>query len=131
MPARAPLVVADGAIAEAKKALDKGKQLRAMGGVARADLADALALEWAQTALELVAAVGDERAADEQGKLAIDAVTKAERARQLLQEAIARRGKLQAILDALDKELAEKALDAGPPAAEPPPKKKKKTGGAP
>jgi hypothetical protein len=130
-PTSAPILVAEGPINEAKKALEKGKQLRSMGDTARADLADELALEWAQTASELVAAVSDERTADDEGKKAIDAVTKAERARQLLEEAIARRGRLMATLEALDKELADKALDAGPPDTKPPPKKKPKTGGAP
>lgn len=134
VPTSDPRVVAEVPIAEAKKALERGKQLRAGGDVAHADLADELALEWAQTAMDAVNAVEEERAADQQGKLALEAASKAERARQLLEEAIARRGRLQAALDVLEKELAEKAVDGGPsdtkgPKA-PPPKKKTPKGGA-
>ena len=126
VPKSSPVVAAEQPIAEAHKALDKAKQLRAAGDVARAELAEDLALEWAETAVALVSAVEDERVADEQGKLAIVAVTKADRARQLLEEAIARRGRLQATLDQLDQELATKALDAGPGDAK---QKKKPDGG--
>jgi hypothetical protein len=122
-----PVVAAAVPIAEAHKALEKAAQLRSAGDVARAEIAEDLALEWAETAVALVSAVEDERTADEQGKLAIAAVTKADRARQLLEEAIARRGRLQATLDQLDQELATKAIDAGPPDAKAP--KKKPAGG--
>jgi hypothetical protein len=120
-PKSSPVAAADAAIANAKRMLDKAAQLRALSDAARADLAEDVALEWAETARDLVAAVEDERSADEQGKAAIAMTTKAERARQLLEEAIARRGRLQAELDALEKDAVDKALDAGPPDA---PKKK-------
>jgi hypothetical protein len=110
-----PVVAADSAIANAKKMLDKATQMRALNDVARAELAEDVALEWAETARDLVAAVEDERTADDQGKAAIAMTTKADRARQLLEEAIARRGRLQAELDALEAESIEKAIDAGPP----------------
>lgn len=127
-PKSSPVVAAEVPIAEAHKALEKAKQLRGAGDVARAELAEDLALEWAETALALTTAVEDERTADDQGKLAIAAATKADRARQLLEEAIARRGRLQATLDQLDQELATKAIDAGPPDAKT--SKKKPAGGA-
>ena len=120
-PKSSPVVAADNAITSAKKMLDKAAQLRSLGDAPRAELAEDVALEWAETARDLVAAVEDERTADEQGKAAVAMTTKAERARQLLEEAIARRGRLQAELDALEKEQVEKAIDAGPPDA---PKKK-------
>src|SRR5207248_11708995 len=125
VPLASPVVAADSAIASAKKMLDKAAQLRALNDVPRAELAEDVALEWAETARDRVAAVEDERSADEQGKAAIAMSTKADRARQLLEEAIARRGRLQAELDALEKDAVEKALDAGPPDAAP-----KKKGGA-
>lgn len=123
-PKASPVVAADSAIANAKKMLDKATQLRSLNDAARAEMAEDVALEWAETARDLVAAVEDERAADDEGKAAITAATKAERARQLLEEAIARRGRLQAALDALEKESVDKALDGG--AADAP----KKKGGA-
>ncbi len=126
-PTSDPRVVAELPIAEARKALERGKQLRSSGDTARAELADELALEWAQTAMDSVSAVEEERGADQQGKLALDAVNKSERARQLLEEAIARRGRLQAALDVLEKELAEKAVDGGPSDTKGP---KKPKGGA-
>ncbi|MEO7095582.1 MAG: hypothetical protein ABI175_20160 [Polyangiales bacterium] len=129
VPTSNPLVAAAMPIAEAHKALEKATQLRAAGDVARAELAEDLALEWAETAVALTSAVEDERTADEQGKLAIGAVTKADRARQLLEEAIARRGRLQATLDQLDQELATKAIDAGPPDGGKTAKKKPAGGG--
>jgi len=124
-PKSSPVVAADNAIASAKKMLDKAAQLRALNDAPRAELAEDVALEWAETARDLVAAVEDERSADEQGKAAVAMTTKAERARQLLEEAIARRGRLQAELDALEKEAVDKALDGGPlDGATKPPKKK-------
>ncbi len=98
---------------EAKKALARAKELRALGDVGRAELAEDLALEWALTARELLRAVEAETDATEQAKEADELEAKAEKARKLLEDAIARRAKLQADLDALDRELEERALDAG------------------
>jgi hypothetical protein len=120
-PKSSPVAAADTAIANTQRMLDKAAQLRALSDGPRADLAEDVALEWAETARDLVAAVEDERVADDQGKAAIAMTTKADRARQLLEEAIARRGRLQAELDALEKDAVDKALDGGPPDA---PKKK-------
>ena len=125
-PLTSPLVAADVPISEARKALDKAKQLRALGDAPRAELEEDVALEWAETARELVDSVESEREADRAGSQAVAATTKAERARQLLEESIARRGRLQAALDTLDKELADKPLDAGSADAKP----KKSKGGA-
>jgi hypothetical protein len=116
------VAAADDAIAEANRALKRAQELRANADVPRAELAEDLALEWALTARETVAAVEGEREADDLAVAAVEATTKADRARTLLEEAITRRGKLQAKLDELDAELAQKALDAGPVA-------KKKAGG--
>lgn len=124
-PRSSPVVAADGAIAQAKKLLERASQLRALGDGARAALAEDGALEWAETARDLVAAVEDERAADDQGQAAVALTTKAERARQLLEEAIARRGRLQGVLDGLDAQqlgAAQKSLDGG--ATDAAPKKK-------
>lgn len=113
-------------IAEANKALKRAEALRSMGDIPRAELAEDLALEWALTARETVKAIETEREADDEATLSVTATTKAEKARAFLEEAIARRGRLQATLDDLDKELAEKPLDAGSDAKPPkkPPAKK-------
>jgi len=121
------VVAADDAIAEATSALKRAEEFRANKDLAHAELAEDLALEWALTARETVAAVESEREADDNAVQAVEATTKADRARTLLEEAIARRGKLQAKLDELDAELAQKALDGGPPDAKGP---KPKKGGA-
>ena len=112
-PRASAVLAADDAIGEAKRALERAKGLRAVGDVPRAELAEDLALEWALTARETVKAVETEREADDFGVQAVEATTKAERTRTLLEEAIARRGKLQAKIDELDSELAASALDAG------------------
>lgn len=108
-----PLAAASAPIAEARKMLARAEELRRLGDPARAELAEDAALEWAETARELVRAIDTEQSADDQTALAAQAKPKAERARALLEEAIARRAKLQADLDALDDELAARALDGG------------------
>lgn len=109
-----PINAASHAIDEARKALSRAAELRGLGDVTRAEMAEDAALEWALAARELVRAIDLERKADEQGAAAASASGKAARARTLLEEAIARRAKLQADVDALDVELAARALDAGP-----------------
>jgi multidrug resistance efflux pump len=115
--AEAPLI-------EAKQALERAQALRAKGDVARAEIAEATALEWAQAARDELAAVEDGAEADALKAQADDAGSKAERARQLLDEAIARRSRLQGSLDDLDREAQLRAADAGAPGA-------KKKGGKP
>ena len=101
-------------IAEARKMLARAAELRGLGDVARAEIAEDAALEWALTARELVHAVELETESREQVVAADDAGSRAARARALLDEAIARRAKLQNELDALEKESEARALDAGP-----------------
>jgi len=129
-----PIEAASHAIDEARKALARAGELRGLGDVARAEIAEDAALEWALSARYLVRAIELERAADEQSAAATSASAKATRARTLLDEAIAKRAKLQAEVDLADKELAARALDAGPADAAPPkkgPKPKAKAGGTP
>lgn len=114
---------------EAKKALARAKELRGLGDVGRAELAEDLALEWALAARETLRAVEAETDAVVQAKTADELEAKADKARKLLEEAIARRAKLQADLDALDRELEERALDAG--AKDAGKNGKKKKGGKP
>jgi hypothetical protein len=112
-------------IQEARKLLARAAELRTLGDSARAELAEDGALEWALTAREIVKAVELEHDAVDQAASADGAASKAQKARALLDEAIARRAKLQTELDRLEKEAEERALDAGPPAASNKPKKVK------
>lgn len=110
-----PLDAAAYPIGEARKLLARAAELRTLGDTARAELAEDGALEWALTARELVKAVELEHDAVDQAASANSAGTKADKARALLDEAIARRAKLQTELDRLEKEAEARALDAGSP----------------
>jgi hypothetical protein len=111
-------------IKEARKLLARAEELRRLGDTARAELAEDAALEWALTARELVRAVELEHDAVDQASAAEVAVTKAQKARSLLDEAIARRAKLQTEFDNLEKEAEARALDGGTDAGKPPKKGK-------
>lgn len=111
-------------IAEARKMLARAAELRGLGDVARAEIAEDAALEWALTARELVRAVELEAEGREQAAAADDAGTKAARARTLLEEAIARRARLEKDLDTLEKEATGRALDGGNGNGDAAPKKK-------
>ena len=100
-------------IGEARRFLARATELRGLGDTARAELAEDAALEWALAARELVHAVELEHDAVDQAAAAEVASTKAQKARALLDEAIARRAKLQQKLDVLEKESEERALDGG------------------
>lgn len=115
-------------MAEARKLLARAEELRRLGDVPRAELAEDAALEWAETARDLVRAIALEHGAALDEAATSTATTKAEKARAALDEAIAHRAKLQAEVDALDVELAQKALDGGTPEAGT--KKSKKSKGA-
>jgi len=100
-------------IAEAKKLLARAAELRKLGDVTRAELAEDAALEWALTARELVRAVELEADTQQKAVAADDAGGRAARARALLEEAITRRATLQKTLDQLEKEAEARALDGG------------------
>lgn len=125
------LAAAASAIDQSKKALARAGELRALGDVPRAELAEDAALDWALAARDLVSALDLERKADDQAAAAASASTKAARARALLDAAIDKRAKLQAELDQLEKDEAARALDAGPPPTPSAAKKKPKPKGKP
>lgn len=100
-------------IKEARRLLARATELRTLGDTARAELAEDGALEWALAARELVRAVELEHDAVEQSTAAEASVSVAAKARALLDEAIARRAKLQKELDSLEKETEARALDGG------------------
>jgi hypothetical protein len=86
-----------------RDALERATRMRASGDEAHAQLADGLAREEAETAHDLVRALDAERMADDARRAATDAGTVGERERALLEEGIARNGRLRAELDELGK----------------------------
>jgi hypothetical protein len=122
-------------VLEAKNALERATRLRVAGDEAHAKAADGLALEWAETARDVVRAVDAEAAAAGLRQKALDAQAQLERSRALVEEAIASIGRLQAELDQVSAH-ASPAGQAGRTAVEvhdgePPPKDKAgKTGRA-
>jgi hypothetical protein len=98
---------------EAKKALDRAAGARRSGDTRHAELLEGLAREWAETARDVMRANSVEANASAMEVGATDAGVRAERARTLLEESIARRGRAQAELDKL-------TADAGPIPVAPP-----------
>jgi colicin import membrane protein len=82
----------------ANKALERAHGARTAGDVAHARLLDGLALEWAEAARDLERAAAAEEVAQSSAKNARDVATQVERARTLLEETQARRGRAAAEL---------------------------------
>ncbi len=91
------------AVKQARDALERATRMRDANDEARARLAETLGREWAQVARDLVRASDAEQAATQARLAADDAGARAERERSLLEEAIARQGRLRAELDGLEK----------------------------
>jgi hypothetical protein len=91
-------VTAD-ALLEARNALERATRLRVAGDEAHAKAADGLALEWAETARDVVRAADAEASAAELRHKALDAQAQLDRSRALVEEAVASIGRLQAELD--------------------------------
>jgi hypothetical protein len=87
------------AVGRAKEALQRATQLRSAGDEAHAKTADGLAREWAETARDLARAADAEQTASELRRKAVDAQARVERSRALVEEAIARAGRLRAELE--------------------------------
>lgn len=104
-------------VRQAKKALERAHGARASGDGAHAKMLDGLALEWAETARDLLRAAAAERAATQSAAAAKEAAGKAERARALLEETQARRGRAEAELQRLEAE-ARTSSDAAAKAEE-------------
>ena len=82
-----------------RDALERATRMRAAGDEAHAQLADGLALEEAETARDLVRALEVERMADDARRGTTDAGAVGERERALLEEGIARNGRLKAEIE--------------------------------
>ncbi|HXX67008.1 MAG TPA: hypothetical protein VEK07_07500 [Polyangiaceae bacterium] len=87
-------IVAD-AVGRAKEALERATRLHALHDEPHAAEADALALEWAAIGRDLMRAVRAEEEAAEVRRKATDAQAQLERSRALVEEAIARVGRLE------------------------------------
>jgi hypothetical protein len=86
------------ALRRAKTALERARGFRNAGEAARAKLAEGVAREWAETARDLVSAADAEASAAEVRRKAVEAEAKLERSRVLVEEEIARAGRLTAEL---------------------------------
>jgi hypothetical protein len=87
----------------ARKELERATRLRALYDEKRARAADGAAREWAETARDLLRAVGAETKAAEVRRKALDAQAQVDRTRALVDEDIARIGRLKAELEAAEK----------------------------
>jgi hypothetical protein len=102
----------------AKDAVERATRLRAAGDEPHARLADGLAREEAEAATDLARALDAEKAASDARKGATDAGVVGDRERALLEEGIARNGRLKAELDEIARPHADttktsKAMDGG------------------
>jgi hypothetical protein len=86
-------------VKRAKDAVERATRLRAAGDEAHARLADGLAAEEAAGAEDLARTIDAEKAANDARRAATDAGVVGDRERALLEEGIARNGRLKAELD--------------------------------
>jgi hypothetical protein len=133
--------VAAEAIERARAALEQARRLRSAGDETHAKAADGLAREWAEDGRDVARAADAEAAAGEVRRKAVDAQAQLERTRALVEEAIARVGRLKAELEQGERGAVQNATtkmrravevhagDRAPAAA--PPGGKAVTGGTP
>ena len=95
-----PVPVTAEAVARARDALEQATRLRAAGDEAHAKAADGLAREWAETARDLALAAAAEKQAEDRKRQAIQAQAQLERTRALVEDGIARLGRIRAELGA-------------------------------
>lgn len=95
---KAKKVVAS-SLEQAKGALERAHGARAAGDAKHAHMLDGLALEWAESARDLLRASTAEQTAVSAADKAREAAVRAERARALLEETQARRGRADAELE--------------------------------
>jgi hypothetical protein len=99
-------------IEHAQESLERAHGARAAGDAAHANMLEGLALEWAESARDLLHAASAEQAAASAADKAREAAVRAERARALLEETQARRGRADAELEkalATEREARERA----------------------
>jgi hypothetical protein len=99
-----PAAVTAEAVEQTSDALERATRFRAAGDESHAMAADGLAREWAETARDLGLAAAAEKMADDRKRQAIQAQAQLQRTKALVEESIARLGRLRAELDALSPE---------------------------
>jgi hypothetical protein len=102
------------AVARARDALEQSTRLRAAGDEAHAKAADGLAREWAETARDLAQAAAAEKQAVERRRRAIQAQAQLERTRALVEDGIARLGRIRAELETAVARTAVEVHDGEP-----------------
>jgi hypothetical protein len=113
----------------ARKALERANGARTAGDTAHARMLDGLALEWAETARDLLRAAAAEKEALATAKKAREIGVQVERARALLEETQARRGRAAADLERAEAEAKEATKKAAAVEAERVQKGRSKAGG--
>jgi hypothetical protein len=98
----------------AQAALKRSQDARAAGDTEHAAMLDALALEWASMAEALVRAVSLERKSAQVQRKAADVETRSIRAKALLEETLARRGRARRKLEQLQQPAGGAGADAEP-----------------
>ena len=93
-------LLAKDAVDRARSALERARGARGSGDPYHAELLEAAAREWAELGLDLVRAAGKEKDAESTERAAAELETKLVRARALLEETIARRGRAREKLEA-------------------------------
>jgi len=101
-----PAPVTAEAIARAREALEQATRFRAAGDEAHAKAADGLAREWAETARDLALAGAAEKQANDKKRQAMEAQAQLERTRALVEDGIARLGRIRAELNAAPDKVA-------------------------
>ena len=104
-------------VKRAKDAMERAARMRAAGDETHARQADALAREWAEAGEDLARAADAETKAAAARRGAIDAGGRADRERALLEEGIARNGRLRALLEQTSREKTEAPSRTAPAAA--------------
>jgi hypothetical protein len=110
-PLGPPAVIAE-AIEHANEATERATRLRAAGDEVHAKVADGLAREWAETARDVGLAAAAEQMADDRKRQAIQAQAQLQRTKALVEESIARLGRLRAELDAASGQARSPAIAA-------------------
>jgi colicin import membrane protein len=121
--------VVDEPLRHARKALERANGARTAGDTAHARMLDGLALEWAETARDLLRAAAAEKEALATAKKAREIGVQVERARALLEETQARRGRAAADLERAEAEAKEATKKAAAVEAERVQKGRSKAGG--
>jgi hypothetical protein len=94
--------------------LNRADDARAAGDHQHAALLEAVALEWAESGRDLVRAARAEADADELAKQAADVEERLVRARVLLEQTVARRGRAKARLDEIERGQSETSPQEAP-----------------